>query len=205
MTADDSALNRTEWSQQRATDPGPPANLAEPSQNRSEALAEIARTHNSALVRYLSLRTGSVEDAKDVLQEAYAKLLALDQAGPINFLVRYLWRIAANLAKNRRKQLAVRSRLNVATQSATKSIPSTECVIESLQRLAVIERAVAELPPRCRQAFLLRIVAGQRFAQVAREMGITQRVAEIHVARAMEYLQQRLASAETPRGGRSRE
>ncbi len=72
-------------------------------------------------------------------------------------------------------------------------------MIELRQRLAIVERAITELPARCRQAFLLRVVEGQRFAQVGREMGVTERMAKMHVARAMEYLQGCLDAAELPR------
>lgn len=170
------------------------------SQDKSSALAEIARSHHSALVRFLALRTGSTEDAKEIVQEAYAKLLALDRPGTISFLVGYLWRIAANLAIDRGRQRAARSRLaEAALQPITSSGPSTETVIELRQRLAIVERAILELPARCRQAFLLRVVEGLRFAQVGREMGVTERMAKIHVARAMEYLQDCLDAAERPR------
>lgn len=167
---------------------------------RSAALADIARNHHQALVRFLALRTGSAEDAKELAQEAYAKVLALDRPGTVSFLAGYLWRIAANLAIDRSRQRAARARMgDVALQSAGRSAPSTERVVESRQRLAIVERAISELPPRCRQAFVLRVVEGRRFAHVGREMGITDRMAKIHVARAMEYLQYCLDAAETVR------
>lgn len=175
-------------------------NAVATAQDRSAAVAEIARSHHAALVRFLALRTGSAEDAKEIAQEAYAKVLALDRPGAVSFLVGYLWRIAANLAIDRSRQLAARARANDARlRSAEKTSASTERVVESRQRLAVVEKAISELPARCRQAFLLRIVDGQRYAQVGRIMGITDRMAKIHVARAMEYLQHCLDSAESPR------
>lgn len=169
-------------------------------QEKSIALAEIARSHHSALVRFLALRTGSTEDAKEIVQEAYAKLLALDRPGTISFLVGYLWRIATNLAIDRGRQRAARARLgDVALHPCASSGPSTETVIELRQALAIVERAISELPAKCRRAFLLRVVEGQRFAQVGREMGVSERMAKIHVARAMEYLQECLDAAERPR------
>lgn len=182
---------------------GPPAlgqGASPATQDRSSALAEIARSHHSALVRFLALRTGSTEDAKEIVQEAYAKLLALDRPGTISFLVGYLWRIAANLAIDRGRQRTARSRLDdVALHPGTSSVPSTETVVELRQRLAIVEKAISELPAKCRRAFLLRVVEGQRFAQVGREMGVSERMAKIHVARAMEYLQVCLDAAERPR------
>lgn len=167
---------------------------------RSAVLAEIARNHHSALVRFLALRTGSAEDAKELVQEAYAKVLALDRPDTMGFQVGYLWRIAANLAIDRKRQRMARARLaSVALQPTDRCSPSTESIVEARERLAIVLKAVAKLPPRCQQAFMLRIVEGQRFAQVGRAMGISERMAKVHVARAMEYLHDCVESAEAVR------
>lgn len=168
--------------------------------DRSHDLAEICRKHHSALVRFLSLRTGSAEDAKEIVQEAYAKILALERPDTLSVQVGYLWRIAANLAIDRKRQRAARARLaNVWLQPTRSAGPSTELVVELNERLTIVQKAIAQLPPKCRQAFLLRIVEGHRFSQVGREMGITERMAKLHVARAMEFLQARLDSADGSR------
>lgn len=199
MGADESGANVAQQSPEQVTTTGAGPPATEPLRERSLALAEIARNHHAALVRFLALRTGSTEDAKEIVQEAYAKVLALDRPGTISLLVGYLWRVAANLAIDRGRQRATRSRREGALQPFAEPIPSTESVVEVSERLAIIEKAISELPPRCRQAFDLRIIEGQRFAQVGREMGITDRMAKIHVARALEYLQECLDCAETPR------
>jgi RNA polymerase sigma factor (sigma-70 family) len=184
-----------------AADPSKPADRSsDATKERSAALAEIARNHHSALVRFLALRTGSAEDAKEIVQEAYAKILALDRPDAVSFQVGYLWRIAANLAIDRKRQRVARARLaSVALPPTDRCSPSTESIVESRERLAIVQKAIAQLPSRCRQAFMLRIVEGKRFAQVGREMGISERMAKVHVARAMEYLQDCLDSAEAVR------
>ncbi len=157
---------------------------------RPRMVADLARNYHEALVRFLMLRVGSKEEAREIAQEAYAKLLALDRPGSISFLAGYLWRTAANLAIDRRRQRTVRQRFaDVAVQGEEKLAPSAERVAEGRQRLAIVERALGELPPRCLEAFTLRVLDGMRFDDVAREMRISDRMAQIYVARALEYLQ----------------
>ncbi len=178
--------------------PTPDVGAVTPNEGRAQALADIARNHHAALVRFLMARTGSQEEAREVAQEAYAKLLALDTQGPISFLAGYLWRVAANLAIDGRRRRAVRDRFAGVEGLGEGLEPSAERVVEARQRLAIVERAIDELPPRCLDAFRLRVLEGLRFEEVGREMRISDRMAKTYVARALQYLQSCLDAADAP-------
>jgi len=174
-----------------------------PRPDHPQALAEISRNHHAALVRFLTLRTGSSEDAKEIVQEAYAKMLALDRPGTVSFLAGYLWRIAVNLAIDRKREQALRERFSRAIASPSdKREFSAERVVEARERLAIVERAIGELPPRCLEAFTLHVLNGLKFEEVGREMQISGRMAKKHVARALEYLQACLDDADDRRSPR---
>ncbi|HEX5458886.1 MAG TPA: RNA polymerase sigma factor [Steroidobacteraceae bacterium] len=177
------------------------ASAADP--DRPQVLAEISRNHHRALVRFLTLRTGSVEDAKEIVQEAYAKMLALDRPGTFSFLAGYLWRIAVNLAIDRGRQRATQERYARAalSQEETRDV-SAETMAEVRERLAIVERAIGNLPARCHEAFNLHVLQGLTFDDVGREMSVSKRMAKKHVARALEYLQHCLDQADVTRGSR---
>ena len=169
----------------------------------SDALAEIARNHHGALVRFLTVRTGSVQDAREIVQEAYAKMLALNRAGKIGVVAGYLWRVAVNLATDRKRHHALHERFKrAAVQRAQTQELSAESVVEARQRLEIVERAIGELPPRCLEAFVLHVLKDLTFDEVGREMGISDRMAKKHVARALEYLQTCLDVANETRSSR---
>lgn len=171
--------------------------------DRSLELADICRNHHAALLRSLSVRTGSAEDAKEVLQEAYAKVLALNRPGTISVLVGYLWRTAVNLAMDYKRKQALQKRSVLSTLSLPEIREfSAEAVAESRERLAIVERAIGELPPRCLEAFVLHVQDGLTFEEVGREMGISVRMAQKHLARALEYLQSSLDAADGMEGVR---
>lgn len=162
----------------------------------SAALAEISRTSHAALVRFLTVRTGSVEDAKEIVQEAYAKMLALERPGTITVVAGYLWRVAVNLAIDRKRHHVLHERFRrAAIPRAETQDFSAESVVEARERLAIVERGIGELPPRCLEAFVLHVLKGLTFDEVGREMGISDRMAKKHVARALEHLQTCLDSA----------
>lgn len=60
------------------------------------------------------------------------------------------------------------------------------------RRLEIIAREVDELPAQYCEAFLLQVVCGWTFEAVSREMGISERMAKVYVARALMYIQHRL-------------
>lgn len=165
--------------------------------DRGQALAEAFRKFHTGLVRMLSVRTGSIEDAKEIMQEAYARVLALHRPETVSVLPGYLWRIAVNLATDRRRQQALQEAFCRSTQSFSEGLAvSAESTVESRERLSIVEQAIDELPPRCLEAFVLHVLNGLTFDEVGREMRISARMAQKHVARALEYLQACLDAAD---------
>lgn len=169
----------------------------------SKALAEHSRINDAALIRFLTIRTGSAEDAKEVLQEAYARLLAVDRPGAISLLGGYLWRTAVNLASDRRRQQAVRSRFSRTTASLAETLDaSAESTCGARERLAIVERAIGELPPKCVEAFVLHVLHGLKHEEVGQKMGISPETARKYVARSLEHLQTCLDAADVTRSAR---
>ncbi len=68
--------------------------------------------------------------------------------------------------------------------------------MRSGRRLEIIARAVDELPPNYREAFLLRVVCGWSFEAVSQEMRVSGRMAEVYVARALMAIQRWLDAKE---------
>jgi RNA polymerase sigma factor (sigma-70 family) len=169
-------------------------------EGHTKALADLARDHHRALLRFLTARTGSQEEAREVAQEAYAKMLALDHPETVGFLAGYMWKIAGNLATERKRQRATRARLDqVALFETEKFAPSPEALLYANQRLELLEKAIGELPPKCLEAFILRVLDERSFREVAERMNIGERMAMMYVARALEYCQNYLDAAEASR------
>src|ERR1700756_676267 len=81
--------------------PAVPADECSAEKEGPARIDHLFREHNDALVRFLSARLGSYQDAREVAQEAYVRLLNLDRPGAANFLKALLYKTAANLAIDR--------------------------------------------------------------------------------------------------------
>lgn len=166
------------------------------SADHAQRVGSLFEEHNAALISFLSARLPSEEEAKEIAQEAYVKLLGLDEPAAINHFRAYLFRVAANLAADRLKQQHRRAELrNLALVGAPRSSPSPEKTLHAAQKLAVIQEAIHELPAKCRTAFLLRKVHQFTTQETGEKMGLTGRMVRLHVARALAHCSERLQSA----------
>jgi RNA polymerase sigma-70 factor (ECF subfamily) len=155
---------------------------------------QLFEQHNRALVGFLSARLNSVQEARDVAQEAYARLLQIDQPGAVSFLRAYLFQIAANLAIDRLRQRRVREQgTPTAFFEALLTQASPERIVLADQQLAVLAAALEELPDKCREAFAQHYLADQSFREIAASMGIGHRMVQKYVARALAHCRLRMA------------
>jgi RNA polymerase sigma factor (sigma-70 family) len=151
-------------------------------------VAELFRDHNESLLRFLTARMGSRQEATEVAQEAYVRLLNLDESGAVSFLRAFLFKTAANLAVDRLRSRTRRERLReVALFEGFAETPTPERAAVSAQGVEIIERLLGELPPRCRAAFLLNRVQGLSPAEIAREIGASERTVRHYILRALLY------------------
>lgn len=168
------------------------------SQQRSELITRLFREHNQALIRFLALRVRSQQEACEIAQEAYVRLLQLDQPAAVSFLRALLFKIAANLAVDhiRHERTARRYARENSFLDEFTFPPTPEHAVRGAQKLQLLERLIDELPPKCRQAFLLHRLENLDFPEIARRMGLGERMVRTYVVRAVLYCRAGLDAAD---------
>lgn len=165
-------------------------------------LQRIYRECRLDLRRFLVARTGSPEDADDVLQDLWVRLSGVSP-GPVANGRAYLFRMAQNLVldrlKLRRRSGArdhhwLRSEFGdgaVASEPVDQSRSVEQALIdrEDVDRLAF---AVAALPRGAARAFRLHKLDGLSHGEVAARLGISKSGVEKHMAVAMAHLRRSL-------------
>src|SRR5687767_4770640 len=81
----------------------------DPAVQRTARLTRLFQDHNATLVQLLRVRLQSDQEAREVAQEAYVRLLKLDQLGEVEHLRAYLFRAALNIATDRLRSNAMRA------------------------------------------------------------------------------------------------
>jgi RNA polymerase sigma factor (sigma-70 family) len=164
-------------------------------------LVEVYGSRQAALSRFLAARLGSQDDAQDVLQELYLHIDRADPASEIRDPVAYIFRTAANLARDyvrtRRRTAArdlawARLQHSMDGSEALDDSPSAEQSVDAKQRVSAVHRALAELSPQCRRVFTLHKFEGLSHQQVAARANISRSTVEKHMSTALKHLINRL-------------
>lgn len=139
------------------------------------------------LRRFIRRRVASKEDAEDVIQEAYLRVLRYVAEHEVQDSERLLLTAARNLAVDslRRRRVRDRTATDYAViAAADQSSPAPDEAIYVQQRLRSVESALAELPPRCREVFVLHRIDSLTYSEIAARCGISVSAVEKHIARA---------------------
>lgn len=160
-----------------------------------EELATLFRTQRSRLCRSVRHRVGDVEEAADLVQDAFVRLAQAHPAGALRAPQAYLQRIVGNLLRDRAKR--ARHRIVVVDEAVSAARepaagPEQEWNLEVNDLRASYVAALAELSPRTREVFLLHRVEELRYRDIAERLGISVPTVEYHIARALGHLDKAL-------------
>jgi RNA polymerase sigma factor (sigma-70 family) len=152
----------------------------------TELIERLFREHNEALVRFLLARLRSRQAALEVAQEAYVRLLSLDQPGAVSYLRSFLFKTAANLAVDRLRRDDVHARATETPLFREFTDNRTpERAVAGAQEIQRLVELLTALPPKCREAFILNRFHGMDFPVIAANMKLSERMVRTYVVRAL--------------------
>lgn len=166
-----------------------------PNVTQSDAISveSLFRKHNDSLVRFIAAKVGSSQVARDIAQQAYVQLLQLDKPETISYLRAFLFKTAANLVVDRYRKLARTPAFESLTETESPVFElSPERQVAGEQALLLVHRAVAELPAKCRLAFILHRIQGLDIPAIAAHMNIGDCMARRYVSNALDFIRHRL-------------
>jgi RNA polymerase sigma factor (sigma-70 family) len=174
------------------------ARVSMPSESTHAAVSQLFREHDRMLVRYLTVRLQSVQEAREVAQESYARLLQLPQPGAPSLLRAYLFKTATNLAIDRLRHRKIQRLAEEQPALLSELTPSPGDLGDPAEQLLAREQAeqllgyLQELPSKCQRVFDLHRLEGVPQHAVAVRMGFSERMVRRYVTYAMVYCHLRL-------------
>lgn len=125
-------------------------------------------------------------EAEEVIQESFIKLLALGDFNQIDNPKAFVYKVSRNLAISRlRNQTTIRNNVNrtLDEQKFDTAGPRLDYSLNEEKRL--ILKALNELPPICRQVFVMRKLHGKSHQEIALNMNISTKTVENHISNGM--------------------
>jgi RNA polymerase sigma factor (sigma-70 family) len=164
-----------------------------------DEIERLFREHNRALVAFLQCRLNSLSDAQEVAQEAYLRVLTMDNREEVDSLRSYLFKVAGNLAIDRIRKRKVRSDF-AAAQSTDEPVGDTTPVHHAMavEQVAGLRSALRQLPAKTSQAFVMHVIEGRDFGVVAQTMNLSERMVRYHVANALAHCRAWMDEKEMP-------
>lgn len=136
--------------------------------------------------------------ARDLVQDAFARLLAVDGWAQIEAPHPYLLRMMRNLVfeKLRRAKIARFEQLTLAEDfEVVDESPDAFRVVSGREQLARLDAALQGLPERCRRVFVMRRIEERSPSEVAKQLGVSPSTLEKRLARAHYLVAKALAAS----------
>lgn len=153
-------------------------------------LTELLLKERPSLLRLIRRIVGSVTDAEDLTQTLWLRIQAVTDNPPINNKQAYLYRLARNVALDRLRSF---DRHNALFDSAPipdeieAPLPSAETHLIDQENLKIIQHAIEDLPPRCREVFILRKVENLKIVEIAERLEMSPSMVARHLQNALTH------------------
>ena len=149
----------------------------------------VAVRYYQELLNFCARNLKDRETAADLVQEVYARLIAVGRDGKVVEDSRaLLYRMARNLMTDDHRRAALRDHDSFdalgedAVPPACRTMQPEE-IYAFRQYVQALVAAIESLPPRCREAFILNRFEGLSHQEVAQRMGISRNMVAQHVIR----------------------
>ena len=132
--------------------------------------------------------------AEEVSQDVFLELWRRRESFPSDSsLGAYVLQSVRNRALNHLRHLAVQQRSVVHIEALTEPAQHADVATHVSELEAAARDAIAGLPPRTREMFVLSRERGMRYSEIAETLGVSVKAVEANMSRALRVLRERLA------------
>ena len=133
--------------------------------------------------------------AEEMAQEVFLELWRRRESLPAELSVGgYVLQAVRNRALNHLRHLRVRQRSEYMVEQLHEPVPHADAGADARELQVAIASAIAELPPRTREVFLLSRERNLKYAEIAELLGVTVKAVEANMSRALRQLRERLSA-----------
>jgi RNA polymerase sigma-70 factor (ECF subfamily) len=164
------------------------------------AFEQLFRLFAADLAAFAASYVGGEDEAEEIVHLVFCWIwehrFTLPPARSVRaYLFAAVRNRALNVVRDRRTEAAFRERAAraQAADGFTASSPSPESELAARDIEHALAKALRQMPPRCREVYVLARERGFTYAEIAEALGIAPKTVEIHMSRALAILRLELA------------
>jgi len=167
-------------------------------QGDADALEELLKMEWGRLVGYVTSIVDSRDTAEDIAQETFLRLWERrSDWRPLGSPAALIFKIARNLAFNQQRWREIRTRAQgtlLHLERTNRRKPTPLDTLEASEMQVALKRAIAALPPRRREVFLLGYLQDFSYREIAQLIGISTNTVANQMTLALKQLRGQLTS-----------
>lgn len=168
--------------------------MSEVAQGDLTAFEQLVTRHQGSVWRVAFRLLGDAHEAEDIAQEAFLRiLLAAPRYRPTAAFRTYLHRITTRLCRDRHRRTG--PSLGQDLDGRSSGAPSPEDFLADSQMRRAVQKALASLPIKQREAVVLRYYEGLSYDEISRITGASQKAVERLLARGRAALAELLSKS----------
>jgi RNA polymerase sigma factor (sigma-70 family) len=155
--------------------------------------------HRNALQAFFYRRIRTKQDAADLVQEVYLRMLRVKDADAIRNPEGYLYTVATHLVyehsvlAQRRPMLQDPGLPFVESENEPARSAGFEELFDMDTRVVRLREVLAQLPPKCRATVHLKYQHGLSYQEIAERMGVSPHMVQKYLGLALAHCRRRMA------------
>ncbi|MEE8295983.1 MAG: RNA polymerase sigma factor [Sphingomonadales bacterium] len=167
---------------------------------RDVMLEQIVHEHGAALQRFMRVRLALEPDREDIIQEVFLRLARIDDL-QVKFSEKpdtvrsYLFSIATNLIRDNARREKVRQKKNHISYEENIGPCNSltpEDALRTKQKLKAMNRALGQVKPEQKRAFILSRMENLSYAEIAADLGVSVSTVEKYISTVLYVLRKGL-------------
>lgn len=148
-----------------------------------------------ALIRTWPRKSGNFHAVEDAVQDAAVGMLRVDSSAVANGCA-YLYRASVNAmaGESRRRAREPFVSLEELSEENHPLLADPEASVRASQLAEALEKSLAQLPFKCRQAYIWHRLEGYSQPEIAERLNVSLNTVERYIMRALRHLREQLQS-----------
>ena len=156
--------------------------------NRNKLISDYYTLHRAELLAYASSRLGDKDEAEDLVQNTFLRLLTTDKMLTEQTLPALVFTICRNLVSDHFRRRAFRYEYEHYIKGTGDDFSSMESVFFAANIVEQMERGLARIPADSRDIYRMHILGGMRVSEISEQTGQKYKTVENHLGLARKQI-----------------